>query len=119
MCIRDSTTVQYAGLPTSPWHALAARYAPAGCSGLLTFELAAGLEAGRRFVEALELHSHVANSGDVRSLVLQPATTTHSQLSEAELRASGVTPGQIRLCVGIEALVDILADLEKGFAALA
>ncbi|MCX5948546.1 MAG: bifunctional o-acetylhomoserine/o-acetylserine sulfhydrylase [Cyanobacteria bacterium] len=115
----EVTTVQYAGLPTSPWHALAARYAPAGCSGLLTFELAAGLEAGRRFVEALELHSHVANIGDVRSLVLQPATTTHSQLSEAELRASGVTPGQIRLCVGIEALVDILADLEKGFAALA
>jgi len=115
----EVTTVQYAGLPTSPWHVLAARYAPTGCSGLLTFELAAGLEAGRRFVEALELHSHVANIGDVRSLVLQPATTTHSQLSEAELRASGVTPGQIRLCVGIEALVDILADLEKGFAALA
>ncbi len=115
----EVASVQYAGLSSSPSHGLAGKYAPLGCSGLLTFELAGGLEAGRRFVEALELHSHVANIGDVRSLVLQPATTTHSQLSEEELRASGVTPGQIRLCVGIEGLVDILADLEKGFAALA
>jgi O-acetylhomoserine (thiol)-lyase len=110
-------SVLYAGLPSHPSRALAERYLPAGCSGLLSFELIGGLEAGRRFIDALELHCHVANIGDVRSLVLQPAATTHSQLSEAQLHAAGVTPGQIRLCVGLEAIDDILADLEKGLRA--
>ncbi len=84
---------------------------------MLAFEIAGGLEAGKRFVEGLELHSHVANIGDVRSLVIHPASTTHSQLSEAEQVASGVTPGLVRLSVGLEHVDDILADLEAGFRA--
>jgi O-acetylhomoserine (thiol)-lyase len=76
-----------------------------------------GLEAGKRFVEALELHSHVANIGDVRSLVIHPASTTHQQLSAEEQLATGVTPGLVRLAVGLEGIDDILADLERGFAA--
>lgn len=112
-------SVLYAGLPSHPSYALAQRYLPAGCSAVVSFELRGGLEAGRRFVDALRLHCHVANIGDVRSLVLQPAATTHSQLSEEQQRAAGITPGQIRLCVGIEALADILADLEQGLGAVA
>ena len=84
---------------------------------MLSFEIAGGLEAGKRFVEALQLHSHVANIGDVRSLVIHPASTTHSQLAVDEQLATGVTPGLVRLAVGIEHVDDILADLETGFAA--
>lgn len=76
------------------------------------------MAAGQAFVEGLQLHSHVANIGDVRSLVIHPASTTHSQLSAEEQLSTGVTPGLIRLSVGIEALADILADLELGFAAI-
>ena len=75
------------------------------------------MDAGKRFVEALSLHSHVANIGDVRSLVIHPASTTHSQLSPEDQLASGVTPGLVRLAVGIEYIDDILADLEQGFTA--
>ena len=84
---------------------------------MLAFEIAGGLDAGKRFVEALELHSHVANIGDVRSLVIHPASTTHSQLSVEEQAATGVTPGLVRLAVGIENISDILADLDAGFRA--
>lgn len=111
-------SVSYAGLESSPWYERGRTYAPRGTSGVLAFELPAGLEAGRIFVEALLLHSHVANIGDVRSLVIHPASTTHSQLSPEEQLATGVTPGLVRLAVGIEALDDILADLELGFAAV-
>ena len=76
-----------------------------------------GIEAGKKFVEGLQLHSHVANIGDVRSLVIHPASTTHSQLTPEEQLAGGVTPGLVRLAVGIEGLSDILNDLEIGFAA--
>jgi O-acetylhomoserine (thiol)-lyase len=110
-------SVNYAGLPTSPWYETGRKYAPKGTGSVLAFEIKGGLEAGKRFVEALELHSHVANIGDVRSLVIHPASTTHSQLSEAEQRSAGVTPGLVRLSVGIEHLDDILADLEAGFRA--
>src|SRR4051794_20675148 len=110
-------SVAYAGLPSSPWHALQQKYAPKGAGGVLAFEIAGGLDAGKRFVEALELHSHVANIGDVRSLVIHPASTTHSQLTEEEQAATGVTPGLVRLSVGLEGLADILADLEAGFRA--
>ncbi len=110
-------SVNYAGLPSSPWHERALRYAPRGVGGVLSFEIRGGVEAGVRFVEALELHSHVANIGDVRSLVIHPASTTHSQLSEAEQAAAGVTPGLVRLSVGLEHIDDILADLEAGFRA--
>ena len=110
-------SVAYAGLPTSKWHRLAEKYAPLGPGAVLAFEIKGGLAAGKRFVEALELHSHVANIGDVRSLVIHPASTTHSQLSEAEQLTTGVTPGLVRLAVGIENIDDILADLDAGFRA--
>ena len=109
--------VNYASLPSSPWYELGRKYAPLGTGAVLSFEIKGGADAGRAFVEALELHSHVANIGDVRSLVIHPASTTHSQLSEEEQRASGVTPGLVRLAVGIENINDIIADLEAGFRA--
>lgn len=109
--------VNYASLPSSPWHALAQKYAPAGSGAVLSFEIEGGVEAGKRFVEALELHSHVANIGDVRSLVIHPASTTHSQLTPEEQLSAGVTPGLVRLAVGIEGIDDILADLDAGFRA--
>lgn len=112
-------SVNYAGLESSPWHQLGRKYAPLGSSGVLSFEIKGGVEAGRTFVEALQLHSHVANIGDERSLVIHPASTTHSQLTPQEQEATGVTPGLVRLAVGIENLADILADLELGFGAVA
>ena len=118
LAARDEvTSVNYAGLPSSPWHALAKKLAPKGTGAVLAFELAGGVPAGKAFVDALTLHSHVANIGDVRSLVIHPASTTHQQLSAEEQLATGVTPGLVRLAVGIEGIDDILADLERGFAA--
>lgn len=111
------TSVNYAGLPTSPWYELGRKIAPKGTGAVLAFELAGGVEAGKAFVNALTLHSHVANIGDVRSLVIHPASTTHQQLSPEEQLSTGVTPGLVRLAVGIEGIDDILADLEQGFAA--
>jgi O-acetylhomoserine (thiol)-lyase len=113
----EVVSVNYAGLPSSRWYERGRKYAPRGTGSVLAFEIEGGLEAGKRFVEALELHSHVANIGDVRSLVIHPASTTHSQLSEAEQLAAGVTPGLVRLSVGIEHIDDIIADLEAGFRA--
>ena len=110
-------SVNYAGLPSSPWHERAKQLAPKGTGAVLAFELAGGVEAGKAFVNALQLHSHVANIGDVRSLVIHPASTTHAQLSPEEQPATGVTPGLVRLAVGLEGIDDILADLEIGFAA--
>ncbi len=107
--------VNYAGLPSSPWYELGQKYAPQGTGAVLAFEIAGGVEAGRRFVEGLQLHSHVANIGDVRSLVIHPASTTHSQLTPEEQLTAGVTPGLVRLAVGIEHIDDILADLDAGF----
>src|SRR6478736_6465721 len=110
-------SVNYAGLPSSPWYELGQKLAPKGTGAVLAFELAGGVEAGKAFVNALSLHSHVANIGDVRSLVIHPASTTHAQLSPEEQLATGVTPGLVRLAVGIEGIDDIVADLEQGFAA--
>jgi O-acetylhomoserine (thiol)-lyase len=110
-------SVNYAGLPSSPWYERGQKYAPKGTGGVLSFEIVGGVEAGRRFVEALELHSHVANIGDVRSLVIHPASTTHSQLSPEERAKAGVTEGLVRLAVGLEHIDDILADLDAGFRA--
>lgn len=115
----EVSTVNYAGLPGSPWHERAKKLAPRGTGAVLSFELAGGIEAGKAFVNGLRLHSHVANIGDVRSLVIHPASTTHQQLSAAEQVASGVTPGLVRLAVGLEGIDDILADLECGFTAAA
>ena len=109
--------VNYAALKSSPWHALANKYAPKGPGAVLSFELKGGVAAGKKFVESLKLFSHVANIGDVRSLVIHPATTTHSQLSGEEQLAAGVTPGLVRLSLGIENVEDLKADLQVGFAA--
>ncbi len=110
-------SVSYAGLPGHPSHERAQRYLPNGAGAVLAFEIAGGAEAGKAFVSALELHSLVANIGDVRSLVIHPASTTHSQLSAEAQLAAGVTPGLVRLAVGLEHIDDILADLDTGFIA--
>jgi len=115
----DVSKVYYAGLKSSEYYELANKYTPKGPGGVVSFEIDGGIEAGKRFVDALTLHSHVANIGDVRSLVIHPASTTHSQLTDAEQISSGVTPGLVRLAVGIEHVDDIIADLETGFAAAA
>ncbi len=109
--------VNYAELPDSPYHALARRYLPDGAGAVFTFGLRGGRAAGRAFIEALELWSHLANVGDGKSLVIHPATTTHQQLSDDELRASGVTPEMIRLSVGLEDPDDLMWDLENGLRA--
>ena len=113
---RRGASVNYAGLPASPWHERAKKYGGGkGYGSIIAFEIKGGREAGQRFVEALELHSHVANIGDVRSLVIHPASTTHSQLTRRGAGATGVTPGLVRLSVGLESIDDILADLDAGF----
>ena len=115
----DVRSVTWAGLESSPWHGRAQKYAPRGAGSILGFVLDGGREAGAAFVDALTLHSNVANIGDVRSLVIHPASTTHSQLLPEEQLAAGVEPGFVRLSVGLEHIDDILADLEQGFAAAA
>jgi O-acetylhomoserine (thiol)-lyase len=111
-------SVNYAGLASSPWHERAEKYfGGRGFGSVLAFDIKGGREAGEKFVAGLNLHSHVANIGDVRSLVIQPSTTTHSQLTAEEQMASGVSPSLIRLSVGLESIRDIIADLEAGFAA--
>ncbi len=113
----DVVSVSYPGLASSPYAGLVAKYLPRGAGSVLTFELPGGAEAGKAFVSALQLHSNVANIGDVRSLVIHPASTTHSQLTAEEQALSAVTPGLVRLAVGLEHIDDILADLELGFVA--
>lgn len=112
-------SINYAGLPSSPWHERGKKYfGGKGFGSVIAFVLKGGLAEGQKFVEALKLHSHVANIGDVRSLVIQPASTTHSQLTPEEQLSSGVVPGLVRLSVGLENIEDILADLDLGFAAI-
>ena len=113
----DVASVSYAGLESSPWNKAAKKYAPKGVGAVLSFELKGGVNAGRALVESTELFSHVANIGDVRSLIIHPASTTHSQLTPEEQLSSGVTPGLVRLSVGLEHIDDIIADLEAGLAA--
>ncbi|PPH99534.1 bifunctional o-acetylhomoserine/o-acetylserine sulfhydrylase [Rathayibacter sp. AY1B7] len=113
----DIASVNYSGLPTSPWYAAANRYAPKGVGAVLSFELKGGVDAGRAFVDSLELFSHLANIGDVRSLVIHPASTTHSQLSPEQQLTAGVTPGLVRLSVGLENVDDLRADLDQALRA--
>ena len=113
----DVKWVKYAGLASSPWHQRQQKYLPKGGGAIVAFGIEGGTEAGRRFIEGLTLFSHLANVGDVRSLAIHPASTTHSQLTEAEQISTGVTPDLVRLSVGIESIEDILADLEAGFQA--
>ncbi|WP_265444405.1 bifunctional o-acetylhomoserine/o-acetylserine sulfhydrylase [Flexivirga meconopsidis] len=110
-------SVRWASLPDNEYFELAQKYTPRGSGAVVSFEIDGGVDAGRKFVEALTLHSHVANIGDVRSLAIHPASTTHSQGPDEDRLAAGVTPGLVRLAVGIEHVDDIIADLEQGFRA--
>ncbi len=109
--------VAYPGLASSKWNGRAKQLLPRGQGAILAFGIKGGLEAGRKFIDSLELFSHLANVGDVRSLAIHPASTTHSQLSAEEQMTTGVSPDLVRLSVGIETLDDILADLDAGFRA--
>jgi O-acetylhomoserine (thiol)-lyase len=105
--------VSYPGLEDSPYQAKAKKYLPKGAGAILGFGIKGGAEAGKKFINSLQLISHLANVGDAKTLAIQPATTTHQQLSEKEQLATGVTPDYIRLSVGIEHIDDILADIEQ------
>lgn len=113
----DVASVSYAGLKSSPWFERGRKYLPRGTGAVLSFELKGGLDAGRNLVDRVDLFSHVANIGDVRSLIIHPASTTHSQLTPEQQLTAGVTPGLVRLSVGLESIDDIIADLEQGLAA--
>ena len=110
--------VNHPSLPDHPQHELYKKYFPNGGGSIFTFEIKGGKEAAFRFIDSLEIFSLLANVADVKSLVIHPASTTHSQLSDAELADQGITPGTIRLSIGTEHIDDIIADLEKGFAAV-
>ena len=113
----DVESVNYAGLESSPYYELGKKYAPLGTGGLLSFVIKGGYEAGRAFADGVKLLPVVANIGDAKSLVIHPASTTHSQLTEEELAKAGVAPGTVRLSIGLENIKDILADLQLGFDA--
>ena len=113
----EITRVIHPSVQTGVHRQRAERYLNGGLGGLVGFELAGGKEAGRRFIDALEMFYHVANIGDARSLAIHPATTTHSQLNPQEQEATGVSDGYVRLSVGIEHIDDIIADIERGLAA--
>jgi O-acetylhomoserine (thiol)-lyase len=108
------TWLNYPSLPGSAYEQLAQKYLPNGAGAILTFGVKGGLEAGRAFIERLQLFSHLANVGDAKSLVIHPASTTHQQLSEAEQRAAGILPEMIRLSIGLEDADDLLWDLDQG-----
>jgi len=109
--------VRHPSLESHADHALAAVLYPAGCSAILSFELAGGREAGRRFIESLTLFSHLANIGDAKSLVIHPATTTHFRMDDAALAAAGIGPGMVRLSIGLEHIDDLLEDLSRALRA--
>jgi O-acetylhomoserine (thiol)-lyase len=109
--------INYAELEDSPYRRLAAKYLPGGAGSIFTFGLRGGRESGRAFIEALELWSHLANVGDAKSLVIHPASTTHQQLTDEELQASGVTAEMVRLSVGLEDPADLIWDLDNGLKA--
>ena len=109
--------VKYAGLPNSPHHDMANKYLPKGPGAIFTFGIEGGRAAGAKFIESLQLVSHLANVGDSRTLVIHPASTTHQQLSDEELAAGGVTADTIRLSVGLEDVDDILWDLDQALTA--
>ena len=111
--------VNYLGLPAHPHHERASRYLHNGFGAVLTFGIRGGLEAGKRFINSVELASHLANVGDAKTLVIHPASTTHQQLSEAEQRAAGVSPDLVRVSVGIEHIEDIKEDFAQAFARVA
>ncbi|HVT11295.1 MAG TPA: O-acetylhomoserine aminocarboxypropyltransferase/cysteine synthase family protein [Fimbriimonadaceae bacterium] len=109
--------VHFAGLPNHPQHERAKKYMPKGPGAVMAFELKGDRESGKRFIESLQLFSHLANVGDAKSLVIHPASTTHQQLSDAELEACGITPSTIRISVGLETSDDLLWDLDQALGA--
>ena len=109
--------VSYAGLPDSPFYARSQKYLPQGPGSIFTFGIKGGRAAGRRFIEAVKLHSHLANVGDAKSLVIHPGSTTHQQLTDEEQVAAGLSPDMIRISVGLENLDDILWDLDQALTA--
>src|SRR5436190_17602860 len=111
-----ASNVTYPGLDASRYRALAGKYLPRGAGAVFSFECRGGRTAGQDFIRGVTLWSHLANVGDAKSLIIHPASTTHRQLSEEELRAAGVGPGTIRLSVGIEDADDLIWDLQQGFA---
>jgi len=110
------SAVHYAGLPGSRYQPLVEKYLPLGAGAVFCFDLPGGREAGTGLIENLSLFSHLANVGDAKSLVIHPATTTHRQLSDEELKAGGIGPGTIRVSIGIEDAADLIADLEYGLS---
>lgn len=112
------TWVRYPGLEDDPTYPVASQYLKDGFGGMVVFGIEGGLEAGKQFVDSLQLFSHLANVGDAKSLVIHPSSTTHSQLSEEQQRAAGLTPDLVRLSVGIEHIDDIVGDLEQAFSNL-
>ncbi|MDQ6779892.1 MAG: PLP-dependent transferase, partial [Candidatus Eremiobacteraeota bacterium] len=113
----DVAWIKYPGSASSEYQTLVRKYLPLGAGSIFTFGVRGGREAGERFIEALQLWSHLANVGDAKSLVIHPASTTHSQLSDAELQGAGITPDMVRLSVGLEDPEDLIWDLEHGLKA--
>ncbi len=109
--------VKFAGLPDSPYYDLAQKYTGGKPSALMTFGIKGGFDAGVKFYDALNMFLRLVNIGDTKSLAAHPASTTHRQLSESELESAGVTPDMIRLCIGIEHIDDIIADLDQALTA--
>jgi O-acetylhomoserine (thiol)-lyase len=110
------TWVRFPGLEDDPTYPVASKYLKNGFGGMVVFGIEGGLEAGKKFVDSLQLFSHLANVGDAKSLVIHPASTTHSQLSEEQQKAGGLTPDLVRLSIGLEHVDDIIADLENAFS---
>jgi O-acetylhomoserine (thiol)-lyase len=108
--------VNYPDLASSRYRELAAKYLPRGAGAIFTFGIRGGREAGKRFIESVQLFSHLANVGDAKSLVIHPASTTHQQLSDEELQAAGIGPELVRLSIGIEDVEDIIWDLDQALA---
>lgn len=113
------TWVKHASLESSPYYPLACKYLPKGSGAVFTFGIKGGLEAGRKFIDALQLFSHLANIGDAKSLVIHPASTTHQQLSESDQAAAGITPDMVRLSIGLEDADDLVWDIDQALAASA
>ena len=111
------TWVNHPGMASSRYHDIGKRYLPKGCGAIFTFGIKGGIEAGRKFIDAVQLFSHLANVGDAKSLVIHPASTTHQQLTESDMVAAGVTPDMVRLSVGIEDIDDIVWDLDQALEA--
>lgn len=112
-------TVNYAGLPSSPWYEVHKRVCPKGASSVLAFDIKGSTKEAWTFIDALKLHTNLANLGDVRSLVTHPGSTTHSKLTTEAKKHAGITDATIRLSVGLESVDDIIADLQRGFDAVA